>query len=325
MNGRLEALFAQQGQVVTYGQLLACGYTEQDVRRYLRDGLWLRIRRGAYVARAYHDGLDEVGRHVLRTRAVVLSLGERTVVSHLSAAALYGLPLWDADLRQVHVTRTDMGAARTEGGVHHHVGNLRAGDTTWIDGVAVVQTARAVVETACFASFETAVVAADAALYRDLATPDDLADASAELHAWPYSHDVGAVVGFADGRAESVGESRLRVLFDRMSMPEPVPQVTITDSDGAVVGRVDFLFAEERTVVEFDGKVKYAPDGADPALVLFREKRREDRLRELGYEVVRIVWSDLAHPERVVAKVRAAFARAAARPSAMHHSAHFPR
>lgn len=306
--------------MVTYGQLLDCGYTEQDVRRHVREGLWLRIRRGAYASRAHHDGLDEVGRHVLRTRAVVLSLGERTVVSHLSAAALHGLPLWDADLRQVHVTRSDMGAARTEGGVQHHVGNVSAGDVTRVDGVAVVRAARAVVETACFASFETAVVAADAALYRGLATPAELADASDDLHAWPYSHDVGAVVGFADGLTESVGESRLRVLFDRMELPAPILQARITGDDGAVVGRVDFLFPDERTIVEFDGRLKYVPDGADPSLVLFQEKRREDRLRELGYEVVRIVWSDLAHPERVVAKIRAAFARAATRPSV-----HFPR
>lgn len=313
MNGRLDALFAQQGQVVTYGQLLDCGYTEKLVRKHLRDGLWIRIRRGAYVARAHHDGLDEVGRHVLRTRAVVLSLGERTAVSHLSAAALYGLPLWGADLSQVHVTRTDLGAGRAEAGVYHHVGTLGPGDTTVIDGVSVVAPARAVVETACVTSFETAVVVADAALHRELTTPDELADASAELHTWPYSHDVGGVVGFADGRTESVGESRLRVLFERTSLPRPVPQVTITDDGGAVVGRVDFLFADERIAVEFDGRLKYAPDGTDPALVLFREKRREDRLRELGYEVVRIVWSDLAHPERVVAKIRAAFARAALR------------
>ncbi|MGI8946590.1 MAG: hypothetical protein ACR2FV_01125 [Ornithinimicrobium sp.] len=39
----------------------------------------------------------------------------------------------------------------------------------------------------------------------------------------------------------------------------------------------------------------------------------EDRLRELGYEVVRLTWQDLADPGGVHAKIRAAFARAAVR------------
>lgn len=43
------------------------------------------------------------------------------------------------------------------------------------------------------------------------------------------------------------------------------------------------------------------------------EKAREDRLREVGYEVVRLTWADLDHPERVRAKILAAFARSAVR------------
>ncbi len=55
-------------------------------------------------------------------------------------------------------------------------------------------------------------------------------------------------------------------------------------------------------VIEFDGRVKYGrgADEVDPfghrragRDVLWQEKRREDTLRELGYEVVRVVWSDL--------------------------------
>ena len=64
-------------------------------------------------------------------------------------------------------------------------------------------------------------------------------------------------------------------------------------------------------MVEFDGAVKYA--GADGREALVREKRREDALRAMGYEVVRVTWADLTHPEVVVALVRRALARSAAR------------
>ncbi|KAA0918984.1 hypothetical protein [Dietzia sp. ANT_WB102] len=52
---------------------------------------------------------------------------------------------------------------------------------------------------------------------------------------------------------------------------------------------------------EFDGRIKYsgrAVDGADPGEVVWREKLREDRLRDLGVVVIRWVWNDLFMPKR---------------------------
>jgi very-short-patch-repair endonuclease len=81
------------------------------------------------------------------------------------------------------------------------------------------------------------------------------------------------------------------------------PQVPIVDERGDFVARVDFLVNGTKVVVEFDGKVKYA--AGDPK-VLWLEKRREDRLRRLGYVVVRITWAQLERPGAVAAAVRAA-------------------
>jgi very-short-patch-repair endonuclease len=58
-------------------------------------------------------------------------------------------------------------------------------------------------------------------------------------------------------------------------------------------------------VLEFDGAGKYL-DHAD----LLAEKDREDRIREMGYEVVRIRWSDLARPGLLRRRILAAIARA---------------
>jgi len=81
------------------------------------------------------------------------------------------------------------------------------------------------------------------------------------------------------------------------------PQVLIVDEDGEPVGRVDFLVTGTNVIVEFDGKVKYASGDPD---VLWKEKRREDRLRRLGYVVVRLTWADLERPGGVAAAVRRA-------------------
>ena len=59
---------------------------------------------------------------------------------------------------------------------------------------------------------------------------------------------------------------------------------------------------------EFDGKVKYGRllrPGESPADAVFREKVREDRLREaLQWGMVRLVWADLYRPAATAARIR---------------------
>ena len=43
--------------------------------------------------------------------------------------------------------------------------------------------------------------------------------------------------------------------------------------------------------------------------VLFEEKRREDALRDLGWEVVRWLWEDLGDPRRLLERLERAFVR----------------
>lgn len=114
------------------------------------------------------------------------------------------------------------------------------------------------------------------------------------------------MLNMTDAKRESVGESRLGVLAIAAGI-RLVPQVTIVDEDGDFVARVDFVVEGTRIVVEFDGKVKYTEGGPD---ALFAEKRREDRLRRLGYTVIRVTWADLEHPGRVAAWIRSAVAAA---------------
>ena len=59
-----------------------------------------------------------------------------------------------------------------------------------------------------------------------------------------------------DSRIESVGESRSLALFLHEHLPLPEPQVDIHDARG-FAGRVDFLWREQRTIGEFDGRIKY--------------------------------------------------------------------
>lgn len=92
-----------------------------------------------------------------------------------------------------------------------------------------------------------------------------------------------------------------------LGLPRVEPQVEIRDARGKFVARVDLLFRRYRTVVEFDGLVTYGGAGGRQALI--DEKRREDALRSLGYQVVRLTWRDLLEPAVVARLVKEAFSR----------------
>jgi very-short-patch-repair endonuclease len=71
------------------------------------------------------------------------------------------------------------------------------------------------------------------------------------------------------------------------------------------VARVDFLF-DGCVIGEADGRGKYT--GPQD---LWAEKRREDALRALGFEVVRWGWDDMwLHPYAVAGQIAAALQRA---------------
>jgi hypothetical protein len=95
-------------------------------------------------------------------------------------------------------------------------------------------------------------------------------------------------MSFLDARSESAGESYSRVVLDRVGIRRPTLQYEVWHR-GVLVGRADFGWEEFRTLGEFDGKEKYGrllKPGQTSADVVFAEKRREDALRDLGWQVV---------------------------------------
>src|SRR5699024_1062457 len=101
--------------------------------------------------------------------------------------------------------------------------------------------------------------------------------------------------------------SRTRWLLHALGFGPFITQFEVRDR-GVLLGVADLKLKDLKVLAEFDGQGKYSDPGA-----LFAEKRREDQIRDLGYEVVRLTWADLAHPARVRQKILAAIARAEAR------------
>lgn len=299
-------------------EALEAGLRAEDVRWLVRQGTWVRIRRGAYATRTSWTSMSDAERHLVTARAVLRSLVEPAVLGHVSAAVVWGLPVWGADLSRVHVIRpARRHGARTESGVVHHSATLPDAHVRDMAGIPVTSPGRTLVDHARSTSFEPGVVTLDAGLHRGLTTQAELLDLLTWQLDWPGSRAAGRAIAFADPLPESPGESRGRVRIAQAGLPEPVLQAEIRDTTGRFVGRTDFLFEGQRTIGEFDGRIKYRGRVAGQSLedVLWQEKEREDKLRSLGYEVVRFVWDDLDRsPTWLRQRFREAFSRASGRP-----------
>ncbi|MGX1772389.1 hypothetical protein ACWIGW_09755 [Nocardia brasiliensis] len=297
---------------------LRCGLSDEEIRQRYSGGDWCRLRRGTYVDRATYRELDSVGRHRTLIDAVVSVAGQGTAVSHQSAAVVYGAPLWQAPLDKVHVTRDRRTGGRIKSDVKIHCAPI--GALVEVDGLLVTTPARTVVDLARTLPFESAVVTGDA-LLRDFGVSDE--ELVAELEQAKSRSGIAAakrVIAFLDGRTESVGESRSRVLLARSGLPEPTSQGNVFDRDAKFLGRVDFYFEGTGVLCEFDGRVKYGRllrPGQDAGDAVFEEKVREDAMRACGFQLVRWTWPDL-DSDQVAGRVHAALARARRAPADGH-------
>lgn len=305
VNPELKAVAVQQGGVFSRGQALDAGYTVDQINRRLQSKRWQRIRRGQYAEAVDLSGQTPWDRALFeyrrRIHAAVNAMRPGSwAVSHHSSVVMHELPVWGASLDDVHLTRLGTVRCGPIAGVRHHRSPVAAADLVEVGKLVLTAPPRALVEYAKSVPFEAAVISVDAALHRGLVDSEQLGRALDATMSWAGAPSARAAFRFADGRSESVGESRCRVMLHQLGLPVPQLQVDFEDADG-LVGRVDFYFPEFATAIEFDGDVKYA-DGDRGVLV--REKWREDRLRALGLRVIRVGWSDLTHPHRLAVKLR---------------------
>lgn len=273
----------------------------------LRTGELSTVRPGTYLAGGWPERAED--RHRVMIRAAVADFGRGAVVSHVSAAVLHGLPGWAIPMTRVHVTHRRPSGGRRSSNVHVHVASLADDEVTEVMGIAVTSVARTVIDVARTCGFEQGVVVADAALTAELADTGSLARAVAAVIGRRGAPAARRVIRFADSRAESVGESRSRVAIARAGLPPPLPQWEIRDRVGSIVGRSDFGWPEHGVAGEFDGRIKYGRllrPGEQAGDAVYREKRREDALREHVRTVVRWDWDDLDDFRATAQRIRRA-------------------
>ena len=315
MEAQLRALVAQHG-VFLRKEALAADYHDRAIALLVRSGAWIRVRRGAYVFGEPWSELTDNQRYAVRCRAAVRQANTRVILSHISGANEYGAPLWECDLSTVHLTRTDERAGRAEAGIVQHRGVLADGDVVARNGREVMSATRCALELTLMLDVEHALVEIDFLLHEGFTTIEELSARYESMAHWPRSLATDLVLRLADGRSESVGETRARFLCWAQHLPAPIPNHPILDEHGVEVARVDLAWPELGVFLEFDGKVKYTErrrEGESVVDCVLREKQRESRICELtGWRCIRIVWADLYKPAETAGRIRLLFRAPAA-------------
>jgi hypothetical protein len=311
---QLRQIVAESG-VFLRREANALGYEDRQVQAAYRSGAWVRVRHGAYTFADIWDTANEIDRHRTHSRAVLRTHAKPVALSHASSIAERDIDMWGIDLSRTHLTRLDGVSGRRAKDVIHHEGTCPKDDVELVNGVPATVLTRATIETINTESVESGLVLTDATLRRKLVTLEDLDARHAKMADWPGAQRADLVLRLADARSESVGETRARYLMWQQALPMPDLQYDVFDGVGNLAGTTDFAWEKHKLLGEFDGKVKYGRllrPGEDPSDAVFREKKREDLLRELtGWRFIRLVWADLYRPLETAARIRSMLRRAA--------------
>lgn len=137
----------RQWGVVTWEQLLAVGFEPAGIRRRLADGRLQAVHQGVYAVG--HPHLSQQGRWL----AAVLAYGEGALLSHRSAAALWGLGKPWTPAVDVTAPAGRQGIRRREK-IWIHRGRLHSEDRVVRAGIPVTTVARTLFDMAEFVSFK---------------------------------------------------------------------------------------------------------------------------------------------------------------------------
>lgn len=273
-------------RILSVGQLTRAGVTPVDTRQALAAGELTRLKRGWYTPRTMEWPTD---RHALVVQAE-LKDHPGTVPSHQSGAILLGYPVHRPDLRRVHLMRVDDGPARSRPTVVIH---------RRVDDAAVLLPALVIAQTALTCPV-SGLMAIDHALRTGSVTLADVESWCSRLKDHVGRAHLVPVLALADGRRESPLESHSALTFHHWGW-RLHPQFEVPGTQY----RADARLGASRVLIECDGTGKYDEQGSE-----MREKLREDEIRSLGWEVVRITTELLTERTKLIRRVNAALSRA---------------
>jgi very-short-patch-repair endonuclease len=270
---------ARRHGYVTRQQLLDLGVGASAIKRRLRAGRLIRVHAGVYAVG--HVPTTPVA----RAAAAVLACGESAVLSHGSAAALWGFQKrWPEPIEVTTPTHHRRPGIRV-----HRCGTLTRRDLTTHRGIRVTSPARTVRDIAPSLSDQALTRAVNDGLVGPYLRRAELAELLTRL---PCERLAAQLSGPEITRSEL--EDAFRRFARRHGLPAP-------RCNARVAGReVDVLFAEAGLIVELDS---WRFHGTRAAFESDRE--RDAQMLAAGLSTVRVTWERLREaPEREAARLK---------------------
>jgi hypothetical protein len=266
---RVAQIAARQYGVVARRQLTSLGVTGRRVDGLVARG-WLHpVQRGVYVTS--RTPLSPRG----RATAVLLGQPGGTVLSHRTAAGLWGLTAWP---RHVEITIRTSGGARSRGGVVVHRARLPEEEVAVRDRLPVTTPARTLLDVAAVAPgrLEGAIAQADHMGLLDL----NAVHAVLSRHPRRRGSRVLRALLQRDWLDLTLTRSALEAMVLELCRGHGIEMPAV---NAVVRGlTVDFLWPGSRLIVEADGARTHLTHAA------FEEDRlRDATLTAAGYRVVR--------------------------------------
>ena len=285
MDVAIAALAARQHGIVARAQLVAIGLGRGAIDRRLARRRLHPVHRGVYAV-----GHRAISRHG-RWMAAVLAAGPGTVLSHGSAAALWGI-------RATARTRIDVTTPRTlraRRGLRPHCAVLPPDEITTTDAIPTTTPARTLLDLAGVIDRRQLERALNETEVLRLTSPTPLGTLIDRHTAMRGTSSLRTLSLNARSATRSELEARFLAFLDRQDLPHPETNILIEGIE------VDAAWRGQHLIVELDG---YAFHGTRAAFE--GDRARDRRLTARGWRVVRITWRDLhERPDELATEIRA--------------------
>ena len=170
-----------------------------------------------------------------------------------------------------------------------------------VDGIAVTSPLRSVADLILGVGRYEGVSLLDCALNSGLLSETDVLKIPPLIRGRRGAVAARALLPEVDGRAQSPLETRVRLrCVDGRVKPETL-QHQVRDASGRLLGIADLAWPTARLLGEADGQ---APHGTPEAI--FADRRRQNRLVNAGWQILRFTWKDTLQPDYIPYTVRQA-------------------
>jgi len=186
---------------------------------------------------------------VVRAKAALLLAPEGGVISHWTAARVWGGVVPDNDWTHVSFMRDVRFRVK---GVKHHRFRHRLDIKKW-QGLPITSPGQTFCHLARYLGLVDLVALGDRLVKKGRCTPSELVQYA---DAWSGQCREDAMQGarLVRERVDSVPESALRLLMVLAGLPEPQVDIPIRDAEGNIRFRIDLGFEEVRLAIEYDGR-----------------------------------------------------------------------